>query len=50
MFCCALLCVILALQSSECFALVVFLVSCDCCVALPHDTTGLSTVCDCGIS
>ena len=22
----------------------------DCCVALPHDATGLSAVCDCGIS
>ena len=31
-------------------ALFVFLVSHDCCVALPHDTTGLSAVCDCGIS
>ena len=30
-----------------CFA---FLVSCDCCVALPRDVTGLSAVCDCGIS
>ena len=30
--------------------LVAFLVSRDCCVALPHDATGLSTVCDCGIS
>ena len=28
----------------------VFLVSCDCCVALPHGTTGLSAVCDSGIS
>ena len=24
--------------------------SLDCCVALPHDATGLSAVCDCGIS
>ena len=31
-------------------ALFVFLVSCDCCVALPHDATDLSAVCDCGIS
>ena len=30
------------------FALFVFLVSRDCCVA--HDATGLSAVCDCGIS
>ena len=33
-----------------CFALFVFLVSCDCCVALPHDAMGLPAVCDCGIS
>ena len=33
-----------------CFASFIFLVSRDCCVALPHDTTGLSAVCDCGIS
>ena len=26
-----------------------FLVSRDCCMALPHDATGLSTVCNCGI-
>ena len=32
------------------FALFVFLVSHDCCVALPHDAMGLSAVCDCGIS
>ena len=48
---------ILTLQSSrwgreraDCFALFVFLVSGECCVALPHDNTGLSAVCDCGIS
>ena len=29
------------------FALFVFLVSRDCCVALPHDVTVLSAVCDC---
>ena len=46
---------ILVLQSLDweeragCFALFVFLVSRDCCVALPQDTTGLSAVCDCGI-
>ena len=28
----------------------VFLVSRDCCVALPRDAMGLSAVCDCGIS
>ena len=32
------------------FALFVFLVSPDCCVALPHDAKGLSAVCICGIS
>ena len=37
-------------RERELFALLVFLVSCDCCVALPHDATGLSAVCDCGIS
>ena len=48
---------ILGLQSSRwgreiagCFALFVFLLSRDCYVALPHDATGLSAVCDCGIS
>ena len=33
-----------------CFALFVFQMSCDCCVSLAHDTTGLSAVCDYGIS
>ena len=28
----------------------VFLVSCGCCVALPHNATGLTANCDCGIS
>ena len=42
---------ILVLQERACcFALFVFLVSRDRCVALPHDATGLSAVCDCGIS
>ena len=37
-------------ERASCFALFVFLVSsCDC-VALPCGTTGLSAVCDCGIS
>ena len=31
-------------ERAGCFALFVFLVSCDCCVALPHDATGLSFV------
>ena len=54
MFCCTLLCVhsSFAIISREliAFALFVFLVSRDCYVARPHDTTGLSTVCDCGVS
>ena len=33
-------------ERADCFAKFVFLVSRDCCVALPHDATGLSTVCD----
>ena len=33
-----------------CFALFVFLVSRDSCMALPHGATGLSAVCDCGNS
>ena len=37
-------------EIAGCFALFVFLVSRDCCVALPRETTGLSAVCDCGIS
>ena len=31
-------------------SLLCFLVSCECCVALPHNATDLSAVCDCGIS
>ena len=31
-------------ERAGCFALFVFLVSRDCCVALPHDATGLSAV------
>ena len=43
MFCCALLCVhsSFAEERAGCFALFVFLVSHDCCVALPRDTMGL---------
>ena len=37
-------------ERAGCFALFVFLVSHDCWMALSHDTTGLSAVCDCGIS
>ena len=37
MFCCGLLCVH---SKAGCFALFVFLVLLDCCVALPHDATG----------
>ena len=36
-------------KRAGCFALFVFQVSLDCCVALPHDVTGLSAVSDCGI-
>ena len=31
------------------FGKFVFLVSCDCCVALPRGAMGLSAICDCGI-
>ena len=31
-------------------ALLVLLVYCECCVALPHVATDLSAVCDCGIT
>ena len=37
-------------ERGGCFALIVFLVCRDFCVALPHDAMGLSAVCDCGIS
>ena len=62
MFYCALLCVhssfaIILMGKRErereragCFALFVFLVYRDYCVALPRGATGLSAVCDCGIS
>ena len=50
MFCCAF-CVhfsfaiiLMGEERAGCFALFVFLVSRDCCVALPHDASGLSTV------
>ena len=38
-------------ERSGCFALLVFLVSCDCycSVAIPHGAVGWSAVCDCGI-
>ena len=35
-------------RERELIALLVVLVSCECCVALPHDATHLSAVCDCG--
>ena len=38
------------IEKDGCFALFVFMVSRDCCVALPHDAMGLSAVCDCGIT
>ena len=37
-------------RRAGCFDLFVFLVSRDCCVALSHDATGVSAVCDCGMS
>ena len=37
-------------ERAGCFALIVFLVSRECCVALPNDATGLSAVCACNIS
>ena len=36
-------------EKASCSALFVFLMAHDCCVALPHDATGVSAVCDCGI-
>ena len=56
MFCCALLYVhssftiIWIGKRAGCFAYFVYLVSRDCCVALPRGAMGLSAVCDCGIS
>ena len=57
MFCCALLCVhfsfsIITTGKRELVVLLCSssIVSLDCCVALPHDATVLSAVCDCGIS
>ena len=37
-------------ERAGCFVLFVFLGSGDFCVALPHNATGLSAVCDCDIS
>ena len=37
-------------ERAGCFALFVILVARDWCVVLTHDGTGLSAVCDCGIS
>ena len=55
MFCCELLYVnssiaIISIERAGYFALFVFLMSRDCCVALPCGTMGLYAVCDCGIS
>ena len=36
-------------ERAGCLTLFVYLVSRDCCVALPYGATGLSAVCDCGI-
>ena len=33
-----------------CFALIVFLMSCDCKYSVAHGAVGWSAVCDCGIS
>ena len=41
---------LIAVDCYQCFALFVFLMSRDCCVALPHDVMGLSAVYGCGIS
>ena len=38
------------LERADCFALFVFLVSRDCCVALPHNTIVCLQFCDCGMS
>ena len=35
-------------ERAGCFALFVFLMAHDCCVALPHDATVSSAVCNCG--
>ena len=37
-------------ERAGCFTWFVFLVSRDCCVALPRGATILSAICDCGIS
>ena len=57
MFCCTLLHVhssltniLMGKRELVAFAYFVFLVSRDCCVALPRGTMGLSAVSDCGIS
>ena len=57
LFFCALLCVhssfaIISMGKRGLVALLCLssLVSRDCCVTLPHSVTGLSAVCDCGIS
>ena len=55
MFCCALFCVHSSFATDHldgeervgCFAWFVFMVSRDCCVALPCGVIGLSAVCDC---
>ena len=56
-FCCALLCfrsgvavVLVGKRGADCFAWFVFLVSRGGWAALPRGATGLSAVCDCGIS
>ena len=53
MICSALLCVhssfAIILMGKRELAALLSLSSCDCCVALPPGTTGLSAVCDCDI-
>ena len=49
-FCCVLYALFDGEEKAGCFALFVFLVSRDCWLALPHNATGLSAVCERGIS
>ena len=51
MFCCALLCVhfsfaiiLMGKERAGCFAFFLFLVSRDCCLALPHDAKSVIVV------
>ena len=44
--------ILMGKKRAGCFALIVFLMSCDCkcSVSLPHNVVDWSAVCDCGIS